>query len=162
MDERHHHGMLCVVLPCNPSLGQESYGAFRRSYPPVFSDARPVEGVIGAEALLAYQPSQFLSQNALVAGLSAFALKLRQTGLLNDNDGSALAEVPYAGGDTAGFAGGEDPPVRGVYKGRSPLCHYIDLQQQRIALCRKGLNTLLQQKVSGKTKRWGIEWKQMS
>ncbi len=123
MDERHHHGMLCVVLPCNPSLGQESYGAFRRSYPPVFSDARPVEGVIGAEALLAYQPSQFLSQNALVAGLSAFALKLRQTGLLNDNDGSALAEVPYAGGDTADFAGGEDPPVRGVYKGRSPLCH---------------------------------------
>ena len=59
----------------------------------------------------------FLSQNALVAGLSAFALKLRQTGLLNDNDGSVLAEVPYAGGDTAGFAGGEDPPVRGVYKG---------------------------------------------
>ena len=59
----------------------------------------------------------FLSQNALVAGLGAFALKLRQTGLLNDNDGSVLAEVPYAGWDTAGFAGGEDPPVRGVYKG---------------------------------------------
>ncbi len=33
------------------------------------------------------------------------------------NDGSVLAEVPYAGVDTAGFAGGEDPPVRGVYKG---------------------------------------------